>query len=148
MCLHPLGDIKMDDGDSSASHDDVHAMDVNANEERVTSEDGGVEDAADTSLGPINNGADGVAFAEQKKRLRLCCEGNEDLHIKSLRSWSITNHHRAIVSLLCCLSCCELSTNTPVYSFRIIMCFCNDTSTRPCSTRYPFANEERALILI
>ena len=67
MCLHPLGDIKMDDGDSSASHDDVHAMDVNANEERVTSEDGGVEDAADTSLGPIDIGADGVAFAEQKK---------------------------------------------------------------------------------
>ena len=108
MCLHPLGDIKMDDGDSSASHDDVHAMDVNANEERVTSEDGGVENAADTSLGPIDIGVDGVAFAEQKKRLRLCCEGNEDLNIQNLRSWSSTNHLCAIASLWCCLSGCEL----------------------------------------
>ena len=62
-------------------------------EDRATShEDEGREDVQ-TAPAPVNIGADRVTFVEQKKRLRL---GHEDLHIKNLRSWSITNHHRQL----------------------------------------------------
>ena len=62
--------------------------------------------------------ADNHALREQKRRLRLhSCE--TDITMDEVETWTIANHHRAVVHLLCCLAGVEVWLTAKTSTFHL-----------------------------